>query len=206
MSSVLGGINAAINTALGIAGVTSNIVNNSIATQNNMQIVNLQQQLAAQQIENQRHQIEAYIKLNDPVERYSRAVQAGYGHDAASQFAGRGAQHIVGAVSVGPMLQRTQDAINWQHPGQGFSHAAPRKTTSRTQLTQQWLNGIDKLSSQRPRRLSATSSVWSNSTGMTSLSSSTGKSSTSAMLVSESRPIVFNKGKTQATWVPGSTA
>lgn len=206
MSSVLSGINAAIQTALGIAGVTSQIVSNAQVNNNNTTITNLQQQLAVQQIESQKEQIEAYTKLNDPLTRYARAVQAGFGNDAASQFAGRSAPHIVGAVSVGPMLQRTQDAIHWQNPGQGFAHGSPRKTVSRTQLTHDWLAGIDRLSSSRPRRLSTTSSVWSNSTNSTRLSSSTGASSTSTMLVSDSRPIVFNKGKTQATWVPGSNA
>nr|AIF74267.1 VP2 [Bat calicivirus] len=207
MAGWAAGISAAISAALDIAGTTANIVNQQQVNKNNQHQLQIQQQLASQQVQAIVAQTEAYTKLNNPIERYRLAVDAGYGIDGASQFAGRSAPHIVGATAVGPLLQREQDAIRVPaRPISGFTHVGGRQVTSRTQMMHDWLDGVQKPTLTRPRRLSTTSSVWSNSTQTTRLTGSSNASSTSEMVVSPSRPIMFNKGKTQFTWVPGSSA
>lgn len=195
-------IGPAIGIGLQAAGTIADIVNQATVNNNNREQLNIQQQLAASQIQAINAQMAAYQKNIDPVARYERALQAGYGVDGAMQLAGRMAPHMVGGVAVGPMLQRTQDGLKTISLGYtGFQTGSKTKPVSKFSLTKQW---VESQSSHRPRVPSMSSSVWSSSTHSTSLPS-THASSTSGMIVSDSRPIVFRPGTTTQTWIPGSS-
>lgn len=192
-------VGPAIGLGLQAAGTIADIVNQSVVNANNKEQLSIQQQLAAAQVAAVQSQMNAFEKLNDPVKRFEAAVAAGFGPNAAAQLAGRPTPHMVGGVQVGPMLQRTQDGLRSIALGyQGFATGSAQKPASKYSLTKSWVEA------QSRRRGSTSSSVWSNSTKTTSLGSS--RSSTSGMIVSETRPIVHRPGRTEFTWVPGSDA
>lgn len=193
-------IPGAIGVGLQVAGTIADIANQSIVNANNREQLNIQQQLAASQIAAIKTQMESYSQLNDPVKRFEQATRAGYGAESAALLAGRPTPHMIGGVAVGPMLQRTQDGLRSVSLGyQGFQAGGKTRPNSKYSLTKSWVEA----QSRRPGSFS--SSVFSNSTGSTRVSGST-RSSTSAMIVSDARPVVFRPGTTAATWLPGSDA
>lgn len=202
------GISAAIGAALDIASTVSNITTQQTTNAFNKEQMALNAQMNAQQIAAWKEQIESMKLMNSPSKRYEDAINAGYGPDGAAQLAGRTAPHMVGAMHMAPMLAHQESALmaTRNRTQVGWSHAQPFRPISKSRITQAWLQSQDAKGLRSRGSSMSSFSGFSRSTDSTVLSRGSNASSTSAMFVSDSRPIIHRPGRTVATWVPGSDA
>lgn len=194
LNAILGGAGLVIDAITGVASTASQVAN----AQTNRDLAQQQAQLAAAQVRANQELVTGWARANSPSVRYREALDAGFDQDSAAMLAGRGAPRVVGMSHLGPIS--VQENI-----GLRGTQLASRGSTLFTDS-----RGAPSVGSSR--RLSS-SSVWSNSTTGTWLSSASGNTGRwsvpslgSLGTPAHPRPVSVVPGRTQATWLPSSNA
>lgn len=195
LNAVLGGIGLLVDATTGIANSASQVAN----AQTNRDLARQQLELAKQQVRANEQLVQGWANANNPAVRYREALDAGFDQQSAAMLAGRGTPRIVGMSALGPITVAEANGL------------AGTQLASRASMLAAREKGGPTLPSG-PIRRGSTSSVWSNSTQSSWLSSASGNtghwsvpSVGSLGTPSHPRPVVVVPGRTASVWTPSST-